>query len=120
MVSTDNSKHDRVTQRVKSVLQARITRRAETNQRGSILAALTIASFLPQINRTIFRQDCLGISPTYIFFNLLVATDQLGFQAYLMVANSEVLDEIVASPPTRGDWLNSIQFGVVWLMNLCL
>lgn len=90
---------------------------AKTDYANSILAALTVASFLPQNDRIIIRQDCGGISPTYIFFNLLVATDQLGFHAYLMVANSEMLDEIVASPPTAGDWLNLVQFGIVWLMN---
>lgn len=90
------------------------------DQACSILIALTVASFLPQINQMIKRQDCLGISPTYVYFNLLVATEQLGFHAYLMVANSEILDEIVASPPTFGDWLDLIQFGIVWLLNLCL
>ncbi|KAI2469732.1 hypothetical protein F4781DRAFT_208163 [Annulohypoxylon bovei var. microspora] len=85
-----------------------------------ILLLASIASFIPQYLRIICYRDYAGISPLYVFFNLIVATEQFAIGLQFMVDNTDMANVIVKTPPTVIDWLNLIQFSVVFLCHLVL
>ena len=80
----------------------------------------SIASFVPQYRRILSKGDCAGISGNYILYNLISATEQFAIDLHFIVDNDEVMDYIVSSPPSLGDWLNLVQFAAVWLCHLLL
>ncbi|KAM0275960.1 hypothetical protein ACHAQH_007223 [Verticillium albo-atrum] len=75
-------------------------------------------SFIPQYVEIISRRDFTGISPTYVFFNLLATTAQFALGLHWTVVNEDVGDTIVHTPPTAGDFLNLCQFGIVWVCHV--
>lgn len=77
-------------------------------------------SFIPQFRRIISRDDCIGISLWYILFNLISATEQFTFGLHFVVDNMEIVDSVINTPPTTGDWLNFAQFTLVWVCHLTL
>ena len=87
---------------------------------NSALAVLSVISFLPQFRKIVHRGDCTGISPTYVFLNLVAATDQFGLSLLMIIDNKEMVDTIVASPPNNGNWINLVQFAIVWFCHLVL
>ena len=87
---------------------------------NSIVLILSVISFIPQYRHILSRGDCNGISLYYILFNLISATEQFTFGLHFVVDNMEVMDSIIGTPPTTGDWLNFAQFTVVWLCHLAL
>lgn len=86
----------------------------------SVLLVLTGLSFLPQLRLLWLRRDSSGISPYYVLFNLISATEQFTFAFFFVVNNSEGSDAFVNRPPNSGDWLNLIQLALVWVLWLAM
>lgn len=83
------------------------------------LVLLTIASFPPQYRFMKRRNDCTGLSLTYLLLNLIVAT--YGFTLCLeVVAIHWEGTYLVHQPRDFRDWLNLAQFTVAWLGHLIL
>lgn len=80
----------------------------------AILLALSVASFLPQFRRILSRQDCTGLSPIYLLFNLIAATQPFTLSLHLVVNHRDYDDSLIQSPPTLGNWLNLAQLAAVW------
>lgn len=80
-----------------------------------MLIVLSIASFAPQIRRIRNRGDLTGISPSYILYNLLIATFLFATALHLLAFDYEAPD-----PPTTEHWLDVVQFAVVWVGQLTL
>ncbi|KAI1392301.1 uncharacterized protein F4822DRAFT_123948 [Hypoxylon trugodes] len=87
---------------------------------SSILLFLSVASFIPQYSRILSRGDCSRISPYYVLFNFIVATEQLTISLHFIIVNDAIMDNIVHTPPVAGDWLNLAQFSTVWVCQLIL
>ncbi|KAL2861650.1 hypothetical protein BJX68DRAFT_223006 [Aspergillus pseudodeflectus] len=86
-----------------------------------ILIALTAISFLPQLYRLDVKKNSLGISPSYVLCNLIVATEQFAILFYLLVSVPEAGgDMLVHEPRTAGDWLNFAQLATTWVLFLTL
>jgi uncharacterized protein with PQ loop repeat len=85
------------------------------------LIALTAISFLPQLYRLHVKKNSLGISPSYVLCNLIVATEQFAILFYLLVSVPEAGgDMLVHEPRTAGDWLNFAQLATTWVLFLTL
>ncbi|KAK1763427.1 hypothetical protein QBC33DRAFT_549651 [Phialemonium atrogriseum] len=90
-----------------------------------LLFLLTIISFLPHYQQIISRNDCSGISPYYILFNLVSATHQF-FLGYAYVVQFDgTMHFVHGNPRTLLDWLNFVQLTIVLLcfvtfFGLCL
>lgn len=76
---------------------------------------LSLASFLPQLQRLWLRRDSSGISLAYVLFNLMVATELFTIDLAILTS-VDGGDIFVHSPASVGDWLNLAQFGTVWVM----
>lgn len=85
-----------------------------------LLLALCLVSFIPQFYSIWLNANSSGISLYWILFNLLLSTEQFTLHFHYVVDNVEVDDDIVASPPALGDWLNLSQFGSVWACHVVL
>ncbi|KAK1673565.1 hypothetical protein BDP55DRAFT_219476 [Colletotrichum godetiae] len=87
-----------------------------------LLGILSFTSFTPQYHRLREQGHCNGLSPYYVLFDLLCATEQLTIGLFLNVNNAGVLrpDAFVNTPVTAGDWLNLGQLVVVWLCTFYL
>ncbi|KAJ0417849.1 hypothetical protein BJY00DRAFT_288795 [Aspergillus carlsbadensis] len=86
-----------------------------------LLIALTAISFLPQLHRLHVKKISLGISPSYVLCNLIVATEQFAIFFFLMVNVPEIGgDMLVHEPRTAGDWLNFAQLATSWVLFLIL
>ncbi|KAL2802392.1 hypothetical protein BJX63DRAFT_415163 [Aspergillus granulosus] len=84
-----------------------------------ILITLTAISFLPQLRRLYSTKSSLGLSPSYVLCNLIVATEQFAIIFYLMVSMPEATgDTFVHNPQNAGDWLNFAQIAVTWILFL--
>ena len=81
----------------------------------SLLLAVSLASFLPQLGVLLVRRDSSGMSPFYVLSNLLCATEQL---AVMFLSAVITPDEplIVHSPLTLGDWINLGHTAAVWVL----
>jgi hypothetical protein len=81
------------------------------------LIFLSALSFTPQLYRIWRKAESTGVSLTYTLLNLICATEQ--FTVLLIFAFPALPDYggvYVHDPLTRGDWLNIIQLGVVWIL----
>ncbi|KAI9733211.1 MAG: hypothetical protein M1818_007329 [Claussenomyces sp. TS43310] len=85
-----------------------------------ILCILSFASFFPQLHRIWTRKDSAGISPYYVLFNLVSATEQFTLGFFYLVNYFEDSDFFIHNPRTTGDWLNLAQLLVIWIMSLTL
>ncbi|PVH79612.1 hypothetical protein DL98DRAFT_516030 [Cadophora sp. DSE1049] len=81
-----------------------------------ILLLLSCASFLPQLRLLWLRRDSSGISLYYVLFNIISATEQFTISFYCVVNSIEPADVFVNNPPSVGDWLNFVQFALVWVL----
>lgn len=72
----------------------------------SNLLLLTLASFIPQLHRLNELKTYDGISFIYTFLNLFVATEQLALGSHFLVTTTH---------RSLGDWLNFVQFLIVFL-----
>jgi hypothetical protein len=71
------------------------------------------------------RRDSSGISPFYVLFNLISATEQFTqcFAFVLIMAADQGPhneDTVVHSPPSQGDWINLGHMAVVSVLWLVL
>ncbi|KAL2870899.1 uncharacterized protein BJX67DRAFT_210239 [Aspergillus lucknowensis] len=86
----------------------------------STLVTVSVASFLPQLQRITSRRSCAGLSRIFVLSNLISATEQFTIFFYALV-NTETENVFVkTSPPSTGDWLNFSQTAAVWLLFLAL
>ncbi|KAJ5200044.1 hypothetical protein N7491_009155 [Penicillium cf. griseofulvum] len=88
------------------------------NQPYSILSISTVLSFYPQIRYLWLRKNSSGISPYYILFNLIAATEQFTIVFFLLVNNSLGNETFIHTPPTTGDWLNLSQMTFSYVLFL--
>jgi hypothetical protein len=84
------------------------------------LIILSFISFLPQLRLLVQRRTSSGISLYYVLFNLISATEQFTISFLFTVTQSEESDVFVETPPNTGDWLNLVQFTVVWILWLAM
>jgi hypothetical protein len=92
-----------------------------TDNSSGVLIVLSLGFFIHQICRFHLRSDSNGVSITYIVLNLIVATEQFTLGLQLITIDTEgVPDGMVHTPPSAGDWLNLVQFAVVWLGHVVL
>ncbi len=82
---------------------------------NSLLLALSLASFLPQLGVLLVRRDSSGMSPFYVLSNLLCATEQLTF-IFLSAVITPDEPLITHSPLTLGDWINLGHTAAVWVL----
>lgn len=85
----------------------------------SVLSILSVLSFTPQLRRIFTSKDSTGISHYYVLFNLVSATEQFMF-GLIYIVESNQPGNFIDEPRSLGDWLNLVQFAVVWLMFLLL
>jgi hypothetical protein len=78
------------------------------------------ASFIPQIRNLREQRHGRRISLTYVLFNLILATQQLTVYLLYFILREAGYDGIAHEAPTFGDWLDLIQFGIVWLCHSVL
>ncbi|KAL3465922.1 hypothetical protein BJX64DRAFT_251277 [Aspergillus heterothallicus] len=84
-----------------------------------ILLFLTAISFIPQLHRLFWKKNSLGLSPSYVLCNLIVATEQFALMFYMMISMPEAAgDSFVHDPHTVGDWLNFVQMTITWILFL--
>jgi uncharacterized protein with PQ loop repeat len=86
----------------------------------SILTALTAISFVPQLRLLWVRRSSAGISPCYVLFNLISATELFTISFYFLVNHVEPADVFIHEPPAVGDWLNLAQLALVWVLWLAV
>jgi PQ loop repeat. len=90
------------------------------SNRPSLLTFLSILSFGPQLRRLHQKKCSSGISPTYLLFNAINATEQLTICfSYIFVAEGES-DFFIHNPPDEGDWLNLFQLAAFWTLSSTL
>ena len=80
---------------------------------------VSLLSFLPQISRIRTKDDTSGISQAYVLFNFIVATYHFIVMLHLVAINP-ASNGLVHHPPNFEDWLDFVQFAVVWAGNLLL
>ncbi|KJY00693.1 hypothetical protein TI39_contig316g00002 [Zymoseptoria brevis] len=79
----------------------------------NVLTLLSIASFAPQVRLIRDRGDLAGISPSYILYNLLIAT-------FLFATALHIVTSMVPDLPPTEYFLDIGQFAVVWVGQLAL
>ncbi|KAE8371056.1 hypothetical protein BDV26DRAFT_303286, partial [Aspergillus bertholletiae] len=82
-----------------------------------ILLILSVASFLPQLQRIWCTKQFTGLSLSYVLCNLMSATEQFTLLFFLLVNQTEYTDVI---QKTTGDWINLAQLAAVWMLWLLL
>ena len=87
---------------------------------SSIFLVLTVASFIPQLHRTIFRKQSSGMSTNYLLFNLISATEQFAFTFFHIVDSIREDRGFHREPVTVGNWIDLTQTVVVLLYWLTL
>lgn len=81
----------------------------------SVILVLSLASFIPQIRLLVQRRNSSGISPYYVLFNLISATEQFAISFYFIVDRMEEPPDVFTNEPLQtGDWLNLAQVTLVW------
>ncbi|RFU80712.1 hypothetical protein TARUN_1481 [Trichoderma arundinaceum] len=86
----------------------------------SILLVLSLFSFFPQLRELWLRRNASGISPYYVLFHLISATELFAL-AFFFVVNTPreeppASDAFVHKPPQPGDYLNLAQMALVWVL----
>jgi PQ loop repeat. len=87
---------------------------------SSILLVLSFVSFLPQLRRIWHQRHFKGISLHYVFYNLLLTTEQFTLLFFFMFNFSDASHLFGTDPKSPGNWINLCQLGVVWVMWLIL
>jgi len=89
---------------------------------SSILLILTIGSFAPQILRIRGTQSIKGISPFYILWNLISATEQITVYFFLLVNEYDPTAETIFLhfPISAGDWFSLCHCAVVTFLFFAL
>ncbi|KAL2832686.1 hypothetical protein BJY01DRAFT_253794 [Aspergillus pseudoustus] len=86
-----------------------------------VLLILTAISFIPQLRRLYSKKNSLGLSPSYVLCNLIVATEQFAIIFYMMISVPEAFgNSFVHDPHTVGDWVNFAQIIVTWILFLAV
>ncbi|TPR04213.1 short chain dehydrogenase family protein [Aspergillus niger] len=78
-----------------------------------ILLILSIASFLPQLQRIWRTKQFTGLSLSYVLCNLMSATEQFTLLVFLLVNQTENVDVI---HKTTGDWINLAQLSALLII----
>ena len=86
----------------------------------SIVLVLSLVSFGPQIYHVLSLRDNSGISICYVLLNSMMFTEHFALSLHFTVNNTGVEDTIVGSPPTAENWLDLLQFCIVWYCYLML
>jgi len=55
-----------------------------------------------------------------VLFNLISATEEFTLSFFWVVNSFEPSDVFVNKPPNAGDWLNFVQFSLVWVLWLAM
>ncbi len=82
---------------------------------------MSLVSFLPQLGVLLVRRDSSGISPFYVLYNLISATEQFNHSFACVVLVSRDWDPpkndiIMHNPLSLGDWINLGHITVVWVL----
>ncbi|KAJ8111528.1 hypothetical protein ONZ43_g5601 [Nemania bipapillata] len=86
-----------------------------------LLVILTCASFAPQLYLLIARHgDASGLDLRYVLLNLAVATELFAISFLVIVNNIEPSDVFAHNPLRAGDWINLVNFGVIWVLWLVI
>lgn len=90
----------------------------------SVLLALSLLSFLPQLREFWLRRNASGISPYYVLFHLIGATELFAVAFFYIInsaAQSPPASDVFAhKPPRLGDYLNLVQLALVWMLWLVM
>ncbi|PNP49223.1 hypothetical protein THARTR1_10025 [Trichoderma harzianum] len=84
-----------------------------------LLLVLSLISFLPQLREFWLRRNACGISPYYVLFQLIGATELFAIAFYYVVNSVQTLpgpDFFTHNPPQLGDYLNLAQMASVWVL----
>ena len=85
----------------------------------SILILLSAWSFVPQLRLLWLRRESIGLSLAYLLFTTVSATEQLTLGLHLILVEPESF--LHHQPrPNVNDWLNVVQFLVVWIEHIFL
>ena len=89
---------------------------------SSILLILAVGSFAPQILRIRRTQSIEGISPFYVLWNLISATEQITIFFFLLVNfyDRRAKTVILHYPISAGDWFSLSHCAVVTILFLVL
>ncbi|KAL6802776.1 hypothetical protein GGI42DRAFT_32187 [Trichoderma sp. SZMC 28013] len=83
------------------------------------LLVLSLISFLPQLREFWLRRNACGISPYYVLFQLIGATELFALSFYYVVNSVQTPpgpDFFTHNPPQLGDYLNLAQTASVWVL----
>ncbi|KAK0761854.1 hypothetical protein N5P37_004653 [Trichoderma harzianum] len=84
-----------------------------------LLLVLSLISFLPQLREFWLRRNACGISPYYVLFQLIGATELFALAFYYVVNSVQTPpgpDFFTHNPPQLGDYLNLAQMALVWVL----
>ncbi|PTB49394.1 hypothetical protein M431DRAFT_534799 [Trichoderma harzianum CBS 226.95] len=84
-----------------------------------LLLVLSLISFLPQLREFWLRRNACGISPYYVLFQLIGATELFALAFYYVVNSVQTSpgpDFFTHNPPQLGDYLNLAQMALVWVL----
>ncbi len=88
---------------------------------NSLLLILTCISFVPQLYALVRRRgDASGISPIYVFINLVAATELFTISFVITVNYPEPSSSFTHDPRQLGDWINFANITVIWALWLVM
>ncbi|KAI3337939.1 hypothetical protein F4824DRAFT_460701 [Ustulina deusta] len=86
-----------------------------------LLLILTCISFVPQLYALVRRRgDASGISPIYVFINLVAATELFTISFVITVNYPEPSSSFTHDPRQLGDWINFANITVIWALWLVI
>lgn len=86
----------------------------------SLLVVASVASFEPQITRIKNNGSCSGISVFYVLYTTMLATYTFALLLWGVLNHERGESYFFPMEPGVADWLNIVQFAVVWLGQLVL